>query len=131
MSRVRILVADDFSEWRIHIRSILQTRPEWQVVSEACDGSQAVQEAAELQPDMVLLDIGMPVLNGIEAAKKIHQVSPGSRIIFLTLNNDSEVRSAALATGAEAYLLKTRAASELLPTVEAALCDGQSTLRAG
>jgi DNA-binding NarL/FixJ family response regulator len=75
----------------------------------------------ELLPDIVVLDIGMPALNGIEAAKRIRQDSPTSKIIFLTQNNDEDIRLEALATGAEAYLLKANAGSEFLPSVEAAL----------
>jgi len=87
----RILVADDSEVWRVKIRSILQGRPDWEVVGEACDGLQPVQKTTELRPDVVLLDIGMPILHGIEAAKRIRQSSPDSRIIFVTLNNDREV----------------------------------------
>ena len=88
---VRILVADDFVAWRALVRSLLQARPEWRVIGEACDGLQAVQMTEELCPDVVVLDIGMPVLNGIEAAKCIRQQSPTSRIIFAT-QNDAEQR---------------------------------------
>src|SRR5215469_13577364 len=119
-----ILVADDVLDWRVRIRSILQRRPEWLVTCEACDGLQAVEKATELCPDIVLLHIGMPILNGIEAAKRIRQASPTSRIIFVTQDNDVDVRLSALATGAQAYLLKANAASELLPAIEAALRNG-------
>lgn len=108
---VRILVADDIAPWRRRIRAILQARPEWQVIGEACDGLQAFQMTKDLLPDIVVLDIGMPVLNGIEAAKRIRQGSPGSRIIFATQNNDADIRIEALASGAEGYLLKANAAS--------------------
>jgi DNA-binding NarL/FixJ family response regulator len=121
-----ILVADDFLDWRVRIRSIMQRRPEWQVICEACDGLQAAEKATELRPDIVLLDIGMPILNGIQAANRIRQGSPTSRIIFLTQDNDEDIRMAALATGAEAYLVKANAASELLPAIDAALRNGHS-----
>ena len=77
----------------------------------------------ELLPDLVVLDIGMPVLNGIEAAERIWQASPNSRIIFATQNHDAGTRREALAMGAEAYVLKASAGSELLPAIEAALKD--------
>jgi DNA-binding NarL/FixJ family response regulator len=82
----------------------------------------AVQKATELSPDFVLLDIGMPIMNGIEAAKRIRQASPASRIIFVTQEDDADIRIAALAI-AEGYLLKSNAASELLPAIDAALAD--------
>jgi len=123
-SPLRILVADDFAEWRFRVRSILKARPEWQVIGEACNGLQAVQTTTELCPDIVLLDIGMPILDGFEAAKRIRQGSPSSRIIFVTQEDDEEIRIAALATGAEAYLLKANAANELLPAIDAALGNG-------
>jgi len=77
----RIVVADDYAEWRVRVRSMLQAQPEWEVIGEACDGVEVVQRAMELRPDIVLLDIGMPIMNGIEAAKRIRQTSPASRII--------------------------------------------------
>jgi DNA-binding NarL/FixJ family response regulator len=117
---LRILIADDSAEWRVRIRSILKTRPELQVIGEAGDGLDAVHTTTALRPDIVLLDIGMPVLNGVEAAKQIRPRSPSSRIVFLTQENDEEIRTAALAAGAEGYVLKANAGSELLPAIEAA-----------
>jgi DNA-binding NarL/FixJ family response regulator len=86
--------------------SILQARPEWQVISEACDGLQAVQRASELRPDIILLDIRMPILNGLEAAERIRECCADSRIIFVTQENDEDIKTAALRTGAAGYLLK-------------------------
>src|SRR5215471_1224195 len=98
----------------VQVRSILQVRPEWRAL-EACDGLQAVQMAIELRRDIVLLDMRMPFLNGIEAAERIREEFPDSRVIFLTQSNDdAEVRTAALATGAERYLLKSNVVDELL-----------------
>src|SRR5580765_3056893 len=77
---IRILLADDFRGWRLQNRLLLQARPEWQVIAEASDGSEAVQKAEELKPDLILLDIGLPKLNGIEAALRLRQASPRSRI---------------------------------------------------
>ena len=85
------------------------------------DGSEAIQKAEELNPDLILLDIGLPKLNGIEAARQIRQFSPNSRIVFLSQNNDSDIVRAALSTGALGYVHKTDAQSELLPAVDAVL----------
>jgi DNA-binding NarL/FixJ family response regulator len=99
-------------------------RPEWQIVCETSDGLRAVEKAAELCPDVVLLDIGMPAVNGIDAVEKIRQISPHAKIVFLSQNSSNEVKQAALATGAEGYVLKLNAASKLIPAIAAALRDG-------
>ena len=122
--RVRILVADDFSAWRAAARKIVQICPTWKVIAEAGDGLEAVEKATKLRPDVVLLDVAMPVLNGIEAAKRIKQTSPASKIIFLTQDIDREVRAAALATGAEGWVFKAKATCDLQPAVKAALGNG-------
>jgi DNA-binding NarL/FixJ family response regulator len=118
---IRVLVVDDFENWRRQVHSLLQARPAWQVIAEASDGSEAVQKAEDLKPDLILLDIGLPKLSGIEAARRIRQVSPNTKIVFLSLNNDLEVVRAALGTGALGYVHKMDARSELLPAVEAVL----------
>jgi len=110
---IRILIADDYEGWRRQVRLLFEERPQWQVIAEASDGSEAVQKAEELKPDLILLDIGLPKLSGIEAARRIRQLSPNSRIIFLSLHNDLDVVRAALRTGAQGYLHKTNARSEL------------------
>jgi DNA-binding NarL/FixJ family response regulator len=104
---------------------MLKRRPELRLVGEVADGLEAVQKASELKPDLILLDISLPKLNGIEAAKQIRQVVPGAKILFLTLNSDPDVVAAALDTGAKGYLLKGDAGSELLPAIEAVLQDKQ------
>ena len=95
-----------------------------QIVAEAHDGFQAVRRAAELNPDLVLLDIGMPVMNGLDAADQIQRISPQSKIVFLTQENDVDVQSAALAADAHGYVLKLNAQSKLLSTIAAVLGDG-------
>jgi DNA-binding NarL/FixJ family response regulator len=121
MITTRILVVDDFQPWRLKIRSILERNPFFQVVGEASDGAEGVRKASHLRPNIVLLDIGMPVLNGIEAARMIRQTCPESRIIFLTQEDDSDLRRVALDTGAAAYLLKSTGIGELLPAIETAM----------
>jgi DNA-binding NarL/FixJ family response regulator len=125
---IRILVAEDFLDWRIRIRSILEAVPEWKIVFEASDRAEALEKAAELLPDIVLLDIGLPRLNGIEAAKQIQQNSPDSEIIFVTSDGDRDVRKSAMETGAEGYVLKADAERELVPAIAAALHDSPSAL---
>jgi DNA-binding NarL/FixJ family response regulator len=100
---------------------VLHARPEWQIISEASDGLEAVQKAQDLKPEIILLDIGLPKLNGIEAARQIRQLSPSSKIIFLSQNNDLDIVQAALGAGALSYVLKAGAQSELLPAVDAVL----------
>ena len=119
-----ILVADDYAPWRDRARCLLQEHPEWQV-AEACDGLEAVQTAIELHPDLILLDIGMPILNGIETARSIREAIPDSKIIFVTANSDADTKAAILAAGAEAYVLKANAATGLLPAIAAALRNGR------
>ena len=118
---VRILLADDFAPWRSQVRSFVQRETKWRIVFEACNGLEAVQKTVELRPDIVLLDISMPDLNGIEAASRIHQLSPDSRIIILTQNADDDVMTAALQAGALAYVLKMEMTTDLIPAIRAAL----------
>jgi DNA-binding NarL/FixJ family response regulator len=121
LSPIRILVVDDFEDWRRRARLLFQARPEWQVIAEAADGSEAVQKAANLKPDLIVLDIGLPKLNGIEAARRIRHFSPNSTIVFLSLNNDPDVVRVALSTGVLGYVHKTDVRSDLLPAIEAVL----------
>ena len=93
--KTRFLVADDFRPWREQLRSILDTRQEWTIVGEACDGQEAVEKATEMQPDIIFLDVGMPVLNGIKAAKIICRKCPKSKILFVTQDADDDIRNAA------------------------------------
>jgi DNA-binding NarL/FixJ family response regulator len=109
---------------------MLQTRPEFCVVAEVGDGLEAVQKVRELKPDLILLDIGFPKLDGLQAASRIRQVAPATAIIFLTHNSDQDVREAALRTGARGYVLKANAAKELLPAIDAAL-RGPSLVSSG
>jgi DNA-binding NarL/FixJ family response regulator len=117
---VIVLLADDLEAWRAQVRSFLESKTQWKVV-EASDGLEAVQKAVELHPDVVLLDLSMPGMNGIEAAKKIRELSPNSRIIFLSGNTDEEVMSAALETGAAGYVVKSNMSTQLIPVAQAAL----------
>ena len=119
---IRILVADDFVPWRRFVSSvILSKKPGWHIVCEASDGEEAIKKAEEFRPDMILLDIGLPKLNGIAAARKISKIAPESRILFLSALDSQEVVEEALHTGASGYVVKLDAASELVAAVEAVL----------
>ena len=118
---MRILIADDYEGWRRQVRSLFQARPEWQVVAEAADGPEAIQKAEELKPDLIVLDIGLPRLNGIEAARRIRRLSPGSKIVFLSQNNDLDVVRAALSTGALGYVYKADVRIDFLSAIQAVL----------
>jgi DNA-binding NarL/FixJ family response regulator len=118
---LRVLIVDDYEQFRRFIATKLQTNPQLRIVKEACDGADAVQQAQELQPDLILLDIGLPTLNGIEAARRIRKVSPTSKILFVTENRSTDIAEEALSTGAGGYVVKSDAGSELLPAIEAVL----------
>jgi len=122
---IRILLVDDFEPWRRQVCSILADRPELRVVAETSDGLEAVRKAEEVKPDLILLDIGLPSLDGVEAAKRIRVVAPGTKVIFLTQNSDKAIVEAALSTGARGYVLKAGAARELLSAVAAVLSGDQ------
>jgi DNA-binding NarL/FixJ family response regulator len=121
MSLVRILVVDDFEPWRRFVLSTLRRRPELQVVFETSDGLEAVQKAEELRPDLILLDIGLSRLNGIEAARRMRKVAPDSKILFVSQESSADVAQEALRLGARGYVIKAHAGSELLPAIEAVI----------
>jgi DNA-binding NarL/FixJ family response regulator len=117
----RILIAEDYPAFRRFLVSMMQSKAELQVICEVADGSEAVQKARELQPDLILLDIGLPGLNGIEAARRIGSFSPNSKILFVSENHSADVIEEALHTGALGYVVKSDAAGDLFPAVEAVL----------
>jgi DNA-binding NarL/FixJ family response regulator len=121
----RILLVEDFEPLLRYEISLLQENPEWQIIGEATDGLEAVQKAEALRPDVILLDIGLPKLNGIEAARQIRVIIPGSQIIFVSQESSAEVVTEALSFGARGYVLKVRAGSDLLVAIEAVLGGGQ------
>lgn len=130
MRRTTILIVDDYEPWRSILRSQLKTNSDFQVIAEAGNGCEAIEKTAQLHPDVILLDIGMPILNGLEAAPRIRREFPDSKIIFLTQERDDDLRSLALATGAEGYVLKSNAAAELASAIYAALDNAQPALPA-
>jgi DNA-binding NarL/FixJ family response regulator len=119
-----VLVVDDFPEWRSRIRETLLRRPEWRIIAEASDGEEAVHKATEYRPDIILLDIGLPKLNGIEVARRIRQGSlHHAHIVFVTQEGDKDIRDGALSINGTRYLIQSNAASELVPAMAAALTD--------
>jgi DNA-binding NarL/FixJ family response regulator len=117
MTSIRILVVDDFESWRHFIVSRLRNLPAVRVIYEACDGLEAVQKAEELKPDLIVLDLGLPVMNGLVAARQIHSRALRSKILFLSQESDPEVVQEAMKFGA-GFLTKTDAYRELLFAVE-------------
>ena len=116
---LRILIADDSVPWRRFVSSIVQNEPGWHIACEASDGLEVVQKAEEIKPDLILLDIGLPKLNGIEAARQIRRLAPNSKILFLSVYDSMDIAEEALGTGASGYVVKLDAGSELLSAVEA------------
>ena len=122
---IRILVVDDFDPFRQFVCSTLGRRPDLQVIGEASDGLEAVQKATELKPDLIVLDIGLPNLNGIAAAREIRRLSPESRIIFLSQESSADVVQEAFDLGASAYVVKTQAGVSLLAALDAVRMGGR------
>jgi DNA-binding NarL/FixJ family response regulator len=120
-STVRVLVVDDYEPFRQFIRSTLLKKPTLQIVGEASDGLEAVQKAEELKPDLILLDIGLPTLNGIEVARRLRTLAPESKIIFVSQESSLDVMQSALSSGAWGYVVKAKAESDLLAAVKAVL----------
>ena len=121
MASVRVVVVEDHEQFRRFIYSTLEKAPELQVIGIVSDGLAAVQKAEELQPDLILLDIGLPKLNGIEAARRIRRLSPETKILFVSQESSADVVREALGTGASGYIVKTDAGRELLEAVSAVL----------
>lgn len=118
-SPVRIFVVDDYEPFRRFVRSTLEQRPDLQIIGEALDGLEAVHKAEELKPDLILLDIGLLTLNGIEAARFIRKLSPQSKILFLSQESSADVVQEAFSLGALGFVVKAHAGSELLAAVGA------------
>jgi DNA-binding NarL/FixJ family response regulator len=129
MSSVSVLVVEDYEPFRQYVCSTLGKRTELQIVGEVSDGLEAVQKAKELLPDLILLDMGLPTLGGIEAARRIREHSPQSRILFVSQDTSVHVVRGALAEGAKGYVAKTDARRQLLTAVDAVLRGEQFVSR--
>lgn len=129
-STCKIVVAEDYESFRRFVCSMLKKRPEFEVICEVSDGLEAVHKAEELQPDLILLDVGLPTLNGIEAGRRIRRLSPKSKIVFVSQECSPEVVQEAFRLGALGYVAKMHAGIELLAAVEAA-CQGTRFVGSG
>jgi DNA-binding NarL/FixJ family response regulator len=118
---VRVLLADDYEPWRRCVSALFLKHTGFKIISEASDGPEAIQMAEELRPDLVLLDISLPKLNGVEAASQIRKVDPTTKIVFISAYKDSDAVQMVLSNGADGYVLKWEVTRELLPAIEAAL----------
>jgi DNA-binding NarL/FixJ family response regulator len=114
VTKIRVLVADDHTIVRQGLVGILKASADMEVVAEASDGNEAVEKSLKTKPDVVVLDVSMPRLSGIEAARRIHEALPAARILVLTMHDDEEYILKMVRAGASGYLLKDGAASELL-----------------
>ena len=121
MREVRVLLADDYEPWRRCVSSLLLKHPGLCVIGEASDGLEAVKKAQELKPDLVLLDISLGKLNGIEVAGRIREADPMVKIVFMSAYQDSDALQTVMGNGADGYVLKWEVVRELLPAIEAAL----------
>jgi DNA-binding NarL/FixJ family response regulator len=119
MNRLRILVADDHEIVRRGLISLIKSNPDWEICAEADNGRQAVEKAKQSKPDIAILDIGMPVLNGLEATRQILREHPGVKILILTITDTDQAVQAVLDAGARGFILKSDAARDLVTAVEA------------
>jgi DNA-binding NarL/FixJ family response regulator len=122
---VRVLLADDYEPWRRCVVALFLKHPEWRVIEEVCDGLDAVKKTQELNPDLVLLDLSLPKLNGVEAANRIRQTTPATKIVFITAYQDSDAIQTVLRNEAEGYVLKWEINRDLLPALETVLSGGK------
>ena len=129
-SAIRVLVAEDYVPFQDFIRSTLRQRPDLRIICEVRDGLEAVQRAADLKPDLILLDIGLPKLNGIAVARQIRDLSPRSRIIFVSQESSTDIVQEALSLGTCGYVAKSQAQSDLLAAVDAVL-EGRQFVSGG
>ena len=122
---VRILIVDDFEPWRQFLCSFVQQNPAWQIISEASDGLEAIEKSRELQPDLIVLDIGLPKLNGIEAAQRIQKIAPNARILFFSEDCCVDVVREAFRVGGRGYVVKSDANGDLRAALEAVTANKQ------
>jgi len=127
---ISVLLVDDFVQFRAAVSTLLRKNPELQIVAEASDGIEAVEQSRRLQPDLILLDIGLPKLNGIAAAQQIREVAPQSKIIFVTQETSADIMKEAIGSGGMGYVVKTKVESELLKAIDLVL-EGKQFIGTG
>jgi DNA-binding NarL/FixJ family response regulator len=125
MRPVQILLADDHEVVRKGLRALLEAQPGWKVIAEATDGRDAVEKAKDMHPDVAIVDIGMPSLNGLEATRQIVKKAPRTRVLVLTMHDTNPLIQQVVKAGARGYVLKSDVASDLVSAVEA-LCRDQT-----
>jgi DNA-binding NarL/FixJ family response regulator len=121
---VKILIADDHEIVRQGIRRVLEVKPEWEICGEAANGQEAVRMAQELSPDIIIMDVTMPVMSGFEAADEISRLPLGSRVLFFTMHDSGSMAGSVRKSGARGYVVKSRAAQDLVQALERLLRGG-------
>ena len=124
MAKIRVLIADDHTILRQGIRALLEAEPDIEVIAEAADGREAVEKSRALSPDIVLMDIAMPVMNGLEATRCIKKEKPNIHVVVLTMHDNEEYVIQTLSAGASGYILKRIAATELVTAIRSVYQDG-------
>jgi DNA-binding NarL/FixJ family response regulator len=127
---ITVLLVDDLVQFRAAVSALLARKPKLQIVAEASDGIEAVQKSQQLQPDVILLDIGLPKLNGIAAARQIRDVAPQSKIIFVTQETSADIMKEAIGLGGIGYVVKAKVESELLKAIDLVL-EGKQFIGSG
>ena len=121
MSVTRILLVDDFVPWQHLVLWLLDSETDLQIISTAVDGTEAVQKGGDLQPDLILMDLSLPGMNGIEATRQIRIASPGSKVLFLADYCEPDIVQATFNAGASGYVLKSDFNADLIPGIRAVL----------
>jgi len=121
MHGLRVLIVDDFAEWRQFVRMAIGDIADPQDIREACDGEEALEKARDWNPDLALLDIGLPKINGIEAARQIRKLCPECKVIFFTENRSSDVMGECFRAGASGYIVKSSGVNDLAAAIKFAL----------
>jgi DNA-binding NarL/FixJ family response regulator len=127
MTPVKILIADDHEIFRRGLRSLLESHPDWEVCGEAVDGQEAVERFKALRPDVIVLDVGMPRLNGLEAAELIRKEVPDAKVVILSQHEPLIMKQAALSVGARAYVTKSEVSQQLMTAIEQIVSQDSET----